>query len=167
MENLITLSVIIIFSFITFITLAKIYLIPRISEINVKEILSFLLIINIFRYIPLALYLPGQVGLMFPSYLKNFIVFGDTLSALLALSSLIVLNVKSKIWIFFIRFFSVISIVDIVIVLFLAIYERVYDIQLGFNLLIVTIYIPLIIVSQVIIIRIINSRRENEKVMYW
>lgn len=84
MEHLIVLAVQCMISLFVFYTLIRWYIHPRLSKQNFSGVLSFLLIINVFRYLPLSLFMPGQVSDLFPQYLKGVVAYGDLASAMLA-----------------------------------------------------------------------------------
>ncbi len=158
MEPLVVLAVQCTFSFTIFFLIAKWYLEKRISSQNKFEILAFLLIINVFRYLPLSLYLPGQVSAEFPTHVKDIIAHGDFLSGILAFIALLVVKSKSRfakpaIWLF-----SIASIIDMIFALTFAMTYKVYELSLGVNYFIVAVYVPMLMVVQYQIVRIMFSR---------
>ncbi len=146
------------FSMLIFYLIVKWYVIPEINKETKFEILAFLLLINVFRYLPLSLFMPGQVAEDFPFYLKESIAYGDFLSGFLALIALLLLKSKKKSAVKFTWLFSIVSILDICIVMTLAMIEKVYLLPLGANYFTVSVYVPMLIVIQIVILRILTVK---------
>ena len=138
-----------------FCLILKWYVIPRINKNNKFDILALLLLINVFRYLPLSLFMPGQVSDDFPLYLKEIVAHGDFLSGILALIALLLLKSKKKSAVAFTWLFSIVSIVDMIVVLSLAMSEKVYLLPLGTNYFTVSVYVPMLIVVQALICKIL------------
>jgi len=143
---------------LVFFLISKWYLVPRITKKTKLEILALLLLVNTFRYLPLSLYMPGQVSADFPPHLKEMIAHGDFLSGILALIALVLLKSPKKSAITFTWLFSVVSIIDIVVVMTLAIKNKVYQLPLGANYFTVSVYVPMLIVIQVLILKILLTK---------
>jgi hypothetical protein len=99
--------------------------------------------------------MPGQVDSSFPLPLKEIIAHGDFLSGILALLALILIKTKQKSLNIFVWIFSIVSSLDIVIVMTLALRSKVYDLFLGANYFTVSVYVPLLIVVQTLIFKIL------------
>lgn len=158
MEPIIVLAVHCTLSLFTFWLIGKWYVVPRLNQQNKYEILSILLIINVFRYLPLSLYMPGQVSPEFPAYVKDIIAHGDFLSGMLALIAVLLLKSGKKWSIAFVWLFSVVSIADIILALSLAMSSKVYELSLGANYFTVVVYVPLLMVVQVLILKILLNK---------
>lgn len=158
MDALVVLGVQCTFSMIVFFLVLKWYVIPRITKDTKFDILAILLLVNVFRYLPLSLFMPGQVASEFPPYLKELIAHGDFLSGILALVALILLKSNKKSAITFAWIFSIVSIIDIVVVMSLAMYEKVYELPLGANYFTVSVYVPMLITIQVLILKILTHK---------
>ncbi|MEQ8471756.1 MAG: hypothetical protein RIC35_11245 [Marinoscillum sp.] len=158
MDPLIVLGVQCSFSMIVFFLIIKWYIIPRITKAARLDILAILLLVNVFRYLPLSLFMPGQVSVDFPSYLKEIVAHGDFLAGLLALIAVVLLKSKKKFALKFTWVFSVVSIIDMAVVLTLALSEKVYQLPLGANYFTVSVYVPLLIVIQVVILKILLAK---------
>ncbi len=146
------------FSLLVFFLIIKWYVIPKITKETKFDILALLLLINVFRYLPLSLFMPGQVSADFPPYLKEIVAHGDFLSGILALIALLLLKSKKKSAITFIWLFSVVSIIDMVVVLTLAMGEKVYQLPLGVNYFTVSVYVPMLVVIQIVILKILTHK---------
>ncbi len=158
MNPFVTLSVQCTMSLLIFFFVAQWYLVPQIRKDNKVQILAFLLLINVFRYLPLSLFMPGQVSVNFPHYLKQMVAYGDFTSALLALLALILLKKGNKSANAFVWLFSFISVVDLVTVLILAIKEKVYELPLGANYFTVSVYVPLLIITQFYLLKLLTNK---------
>lgn len=158
MNSLVVLGVQCTFSMVVFFLILKWYVIPKITKETKFDILAILLLINVFRYLPLSLFMPGQVATDFPPYLKEFIAHGDFLSGILAFIGLVLLKSKKKSAVTFAWIFSIVSIIDILVVMSLAMYEKVYELPLGANYFTVSVYVPMLIVIQVLILKILTNK---------
>lgn len=159
MDPLLVLAVQCALSMLVFFLIIKWYVVPKITKETRFDILALLLLVNVFRYLPLSLFMPGQVSADFPYYLKEIIAHGDFLSGILALIALVLLkSKKKKAGITFTWLFSVVSIIDIAVVLTLAMSEKVYQLPLGANYFTVSVYVPMLIVIQVLILKILLAK---------
>lgn len=161
MTPLIVLAVQCTFSLIIFYLLSKWYLIPRITKSNQYEVLAILLIVNVFRYLPLSLYMPGQVSPDFPEHVKEIVAHGDFVSGVLAFISLLLLKSKNKLAIPFVWIFSIVSILDMILALYFAMSEKVYELPLGVNYFTVAVYVPMLMVAQVIILKLLLTKKNH------
>jgi hypothetical protein len=118
-------------------------------------VLAVLLVVNVFRYLPLSLYMPGQVSTDFPEHVKEIVAHGDFASGVLALIALLLLKSKSKLAIPFAWIFSMVSILDMILALFFAMSEKVYELPLGVNYFTVAVYVPMLMVTQAIILKLL------------
>lgn len=158
MDALLVLGIQCTFSFILFFLIARWYIDPLLSLQNRDKYLVILLIINVFRYLPLSLYLPGQVSDDFPILVKDIIAHGDFLAALLAFVALLMVKYKFRFSRQFVWLFSMVSIVDIVLALTFAMKAKVYQLPLGFNYFVVAVYVPMLMVLQIQIIKILINK---------
>lgn len=155
MEPIVVLAVQCTFSMLIFFLIIKWYVVPRITKANKYDILALLLLVNVFRYLPLSLFMPGQVSAEFPPYLKEIVAHGDFLSGLLALIALLAIKSKKRSAVAFTYVFSIVSIMDMVVVLTLAMKEQVFELPLGANYFTVSVYVPMLIVIQALILKIL------------
>lgn len=158
MDSLVVLGVQSTLSMVVFFLIIKWYVIPKITKETKFDILALLLLVNVFRYLPLSLFMPGQVSADFPPYLKEIVAHGDFLSGILALIALLLLKSNKKSAVKFTWLFSVVSIIDMVVVMTLAMSEKVYQLPLGANYFTVSVYVPMLIVIQVVILKILLAK---------
>lgn len=158
MNPLVVLGVQCTLGMLVFFLIIKWYVVPKITKETKFNILALLLLVNVFRYLPLSLFMPGQVSADFPPYLKEIVAHGDFLSGILALIALILLKSGKKSAVTFTWIFSVVSIIDMIVVLTLAMSEKVYLLPLGANYFTVSVYVPMLIVIQVLILKILLAK---------
>lgn len=158
MDPLVVLGVQCTSSMLVFFLILKWYVVPKITKETKYDILALLLLVNVFRYLPLSLFMPGQVSADFPPYLKEIVAHGDFLSAIMALIALLLLKSNKRSAVTFTWLFSVVSIIDMVVVLTLAMSEKVYQLPLGANYFTVSVYVPLLIIIQVVILKILLAK---------
>lgn len=139
------------------------YITPTFSKSPLEKILIPLLWIHAFRYVALALFLPGQVSTDFPHDILTVITYGDLISALLSLLAILMLKYKMRGALFVVWIFSIVSIADIINSITTAIGAQVYNIPLGFMYLTVAFYVPLMIVTQVMMIYWMIKRKNSLK----
>ncbi len=158
MDPLVVLGVQCTFSMLVFFLILKWYVVPKITKETKFDILALMLLINVFRYLPLSLFMPEQVSPDFPLYLKEIVAHGDFLSGILALVALILLKSKKKSAVTFTWIFSIVSVIDVLVVLTLAMSEKVYQLPLGTNYFTVSVYVPMLIVIQILILKILLTK---------
>jgi hypothetical protein len=146
-------------SLIAFALIARWHVAPRLAVLSREDALVPLLWVNAFRYAPLTLYATGQVDPNIPPDAVAVIAYGDFISALLALAALVALKLRIKGAIALVWLFSIFGFADLVIGTAKAIGAELYKFYLGWNWYIVVFYVPMLIVSQVMILdRLIRKR---------
>jgi hypothetical protein len=117
-----------------------------------------LLLVHAFRYSPLTLLMPGQVNPTITTMAKETIAYGDLSSAVLALLAALLVfyevkGSKAAVWLF-----SVVGIFDIVLATSVGISAGFLRKDLGFNLYILNFYVPMLIVTHILILRYLLRR---------
>lgn len=102
------------------------------------------------RSMALALLAPGQVVGVAPN-VANAIAWGDFLSAVLALASIVAIRSRGERAIHWVWLFSAVSSVDIVTALTLGLGSGVYEQPLGVTWFVLTLYVPLVCLSQALL----------------
>lgn len=131
--------------------IARWYIAPALSRRPLREKLEPLLLVHAFRFVPLAIFLPGQVSGDFPGGLARLIAYGDFVSALLALAALLAWRYREAHGLWLTVLFSVVGTADMIVVLTAAMREQVYNLPLGFIYFIPAFYVPVLVVLQVMI----------------
>lgn len=117
-----------------------------------------LLWVHAFRFIPLGLLAPGQSGPGVALEVASPIAVGDLVSALCALAALALLHrrapvARTAVWIFWL-----VSLADIVVALSLGLGHQLYREPLGVSWYVLSVYVPLVCVSQAMILVTLRRR---------
>ena len=148
-------STLFIFSLLIYTLISIGYVFPALKKMHWDRALVPLLLIQCFRYAPLTLLMPGQVSALFPIKAAQILGYGHFISALFALLAVTMIWHKIKgarlaVWLF-----TVVGITDMLIASITGVSARVMHIPIGFNLYIATFYMPMVIVSHVLIVLIL------------
>lgn len=138
------------------------YLHPRLKNLDWQDAVLPLLLIHAFRYGPLTLLMPGQVDPSISLAVRETIAYGDLASAILAIVAAILVKYRlpgQKViaWIF-----SIAGILDIAIATKTGIEAGSLDKYMGFNLYILNFYVPMLIVSHVLIIKYLLKKQDSQ-----
>lgn len=137
------------FSFIALSVLAA-RLLPRARRLPRRQLLELLLWTHVPRAVPLGLLAPGQAVGVAPE-VANAIAWGDFTCAALALAGVGALQTGGERAVRWVWLFSLVSVADIVTALVLGLGGGVYERPLGFSWFVLTLYVPLVCVSQAVI----------------
>ncbi len=159
MDPFVVLSIQATLSLIVFALIAVRYVLPGLSDLTLTNSLMPLLLVHTFRYAPLTLFVPGHVSTDIPTAAAATIAYGDLLSGILALISVLLLwrNVTGAVW--FALAFNIIGMLDIVNALMVAIQNNLYQYLSGVNWYIITFYVPLLIVTHIMMFYLIRTER--------
>ena len=141
--------------------LAVFYLVPHLRKLKLKQAIITLLWINTFRYLPLILFAPGQVSASIPESVIAAIAFGDLISGLLALIAILLTRFNIRGAMVMTWLFLTLGTLDSINGVYTAISACAYQFPLGFSWIVVTFFVPLIFVSEALIIHqlITNKNR--------
>lgn len=145
---------------LVFSLLARTYLLPGLAQYGNRRVLEFLLVPHFFRYLPLSLYQPGQVDAAFPAAVMRLVALGDLVAAAFAILAFVVFRSGSSwgrplVWLF-----SLLSTADILLALTAALSARIYELSLGANYFTVAVYVPLLMVTQYFVFRLLLLKNE-------
>ena len=119
-----------------------------------------LLWIHVFRYAPAALFAPGQVDPRIPAEVNAAVGYGDLAVALVALGAVLFVRLRVRGALVVVWGFCVISIGDLVFATIRAVEGRMYTFYMGWNWYLLNFYVPVLVVSQVMIIYyLVRGRR--------
>jgi hypothetical protein len=138
-------------SFLAF-GLAARKLAPRLGALSRAQALEALLWVHAFRFVALGLLAPGQTAAAVPLAVSTTIASGDLASALLALLALLMLQQRAKAALAFVWLFSLVSVLDMVTALGVGLGNHVYRHPLGFSWYVLASYVPLLCVTQIMIV---------------
>lgn len=147
-------------TFVIFACIANWYIAPALARHGLRESLTPLLLLHSFRIVPLMLLLPGQLGPGFPPDLARTIAYGDFAAGVLAFLAVLAFRRSLGLGRAMTWAFSMVSTVDMVIVLTLALRAQVWNEPLGFIYVIPTFYVPVLVVTQgMIFLNLLKSRQ--------
>src|SRR2546428_7078971 len=153
-----TLNVQSTMSLVSYALIARWHVAPALSRRSREEALMPLLWVHVFRYAPLTLYAVGQVDPRMPRDVAAVIGYGDFVSGVLALIAVIALRLRTPGGVAPVWIFSIVSIADLIFATYKAVGAQVYAMSLGWNWYILNFYVPMLIVTQVMILhRLLRS----------
>ena len=128
------------------------YVAPRLSRLPRELALVPLLWVHAFRTIGGTILAPGAVGPGVPMEFRTMVGVGDLTTAALALLALIALRLHLSSAIAFVWLFLIVGTLDTVNAIVQSMRFSVFTYALGINWVIVTIYVPALLVSSVLIL---------------
>src|SRR6195256_703168 len=124
---------------------------PRLSRLPRELALVPLVWIHVFRMVGGTILAPGAVDAGVPTEFRIMIGYGDMATALLALVALIALRRRAAAAIALVWLFLAVGLLDTVNAIIQSLRFNVFTYPLGLNWVIVTIYVPALLVSSVLI----------------
>ena len=152
MSPIAVLSIQFTLSLIAFTLIARWHVAPRLANRPLDAALIPLLWVQVFRFLPLALYAPGQVDPRIPSDVAAAIGYGDLISGVLALLALVWVKWRLPGAVTLVWLFSAVGIGDLVYATAKAVHAHMYTFSMGWNWYILNFYVPLLVVSHVMIV---------------
>jgi hypothetical protein len=128
------------------------YVAPRLSRLPVELALAPLLWVHAFRIVGGTILAPGSVGPGVPTEFREMIGYGDLTTAFLALLALIALRKELSYAIALVWVFVTVGMLDTVNAIIQSIRFSVFTYPLGVNWVIVTMYVPALLVSSLLIV---------------
>jgi hypothetical protein len=148
------------FALLAYALAARWYLWPRISPLAPAVALVPLVWIHVFRIVGGSILAPGSVGPGVPAEFREMIGYGDMTTAVLALIAVVALRARGSRAMWFVWVFVVIGLVDTANAVAQSMRFHVFDQPLGVNWVIVTAYVPALLVSSyLIIVELLRARR--------
>jgi hypothetical protein len=126
------------------------YLAPRLARLPREVALVPLLWIHAFRIVGGTILAPGSVASTVPMDFRTMIGYGDMATAVMALLALIALRFRIRGAIALVWLVLAVGMVDTVNAIVQSMRDSVFTYSLGFNWVIVTIYVPALLVSSVL-----------------
>jgi hypothetical protein len=124
---------------------------PRLSRLPREVSLVPLVWIHVFRVVGGTILAPGAVDGAVPMEFRTMIGFGDMATAILALVALIALRFRWPVAIALVWLFLAVGLLDTVNAIIQSMRFSVFTYGLGVNWVIVTAYVPALLVSSVLI----------------
>ena len=135
------------------------YVAPRLSGLPREVALVPLLWVHAFRIVGGTILAPGAADAAVPAEFRTMIGLGDLTTALLALVALVALRYRTRWAIALVWVVLVVGMLDTVNAIIQSMRFSVFTYPLGVNWLIVTMYVPALLVSSVLIF--IQLRRRS------
>ena len=141
------------------------YVVPRLSGLPRELALAPLLWVHAFRIVGGTILAPGAVGPGVPMEFRTMVGYGDLITALLALLALIALRTRLPRATAFVWLCVIVGMLDTVNAIVQTVRFNVFTYALGVNWVIVTIYVPALLVSSLLIfMQLLVRNRSTTKV---
>ena len=147
-------------SLVAYSLIALWYVWPRLSRLPLESALAPLLWVHAFRIVGGSILAPGAVGPGVPTEFRVMIGYGDMATAVLAFLALIALRTHLPRAIAFVWVCVTVGMLDTVNAIIQSIRFSVFTYPLGVNWVIVTIYVPALLVSSLLIFMALLWPRE-------
>ena len=139
------------FSLVAYALAAWWYLVPRLARLPREIALVPLVWIHVLRIAGGTILAPGAVGDAVPMDFRTMIGYGDMLTGLLAIVALVALRHRLRYAIALVWLFVLVGLIDTVNAIIESMRYTVFNYPLGVNWVIVTTYVPALLVSTVLI----------------
>jgi hypothetical protein len=145
-------------SLIAYALIAAWYVVPRLAPLPKAAALVPLLWVHVFRVVGGTILAPGAVDPSVPMEFRTMVGLGDMATAFLAIVALVALRLRlgpatGVVWLFL-----VVATLDTGNAIVQSIRFDVFTYSLGFNWVIVTCYVPALLVSSVLVLRVLLRR---------
>lgn len=135
------------------------YVRPRLDQRPIAEALAPLVWVHVFRIVGGTLLAPGSADPAVPMDFRLMVGLGDILTGFLALAALVALRARFRAAIPLVWLFVVVGMLDTINAIIQSMRYSVFDFPLGFNWVIVTAYVPALLVSALLIfMRLLKGR---------
>ena len=139
------------------------YVVPRLSRLTREAALVPLLWVHAFRIVGGTILAPGSVDAGVPMAFRLMIGYGDMATAFLALLALIALRARFSGAIALVWFCIVVGMLDTINAIIQSMRDNVFTYPLGFNWVIVALYVPALLVSSLLIfMQLLSSNRSTQ-----
>ena len=164
MEPIVLFGIQFMLSLVAYWLIAFWYVAPRLSGLPPELALAPLLWVHAFRIVGGTILAPGSVGPGVPMEFRTMIGYGDLLTALLALLALIALRTRLSRAFAFVWLCVIVGMLDTVNAIVQSVRFSVFTYALGVNWVIVTIYVPALLVSSLLIfMQLLDRNRSTTK----
>jgi hypothetical protein len=161
MEPIVLFGIQFTLSLVAYLLLAFWYAVPHLSRLPRELALVPLLWVHAFRTVGGTILAPGAVGAGVPMDFRTMIGYGDLITAFLALLALAALRIRLPSAIAFVWLCVVVGMVDTVNAIVQSMRFNVFTYPLGVNWVIVTIYVPALLVSSLLIFMQLLGRNRS------
>src|SRR5437870_11974937 len=161
MEPMVLFGIQFTLSLLAYLFIAFWYVAPRLSRLPREVALVPLLWVHACRIVGGTILAPGAVGPGVPTEFRTMIGYGDLITALLALLALIALRTRLPRALAFVWLCVVVGMLDTVNAIIQSLRFDVFTYALGVNWVIVTIYVPALLVSSLLIFMQLLGRNRS------
>jgi hypothetical protein len=151
------------FGLVAYSLVARWYVAPRLSRLPLELALVPLLWVHVPRIIGGMILAPGAVGPGVPSAFREMIGYGDMVTAVLALLAVFALHARMRYAIGLTWLCVTVGTLDTVNAIVQSMRYSVFTYPLGVNWVIVTMYVPALVVSSFMIFLNLLSRRHSRE----
>ena len=163
MEPIVLFGIQFTLSLVAYALIAFWYVVPRLSRLPLEAALVPLLWVHAFRIIGGTILAPGAVDAGVPMAFRVMIGYGDMATALLALLALIALRTRFSGAIALVWLFIIVGMLDTINAIIQSMRDSVFNYALGVNWVIVTMYVPALLVSSLLIfMQLLNPNRSGQ-----
>ena len=163
MEPVVIFGIQFTLSLVAYALIAAWYVVPRLSRLPRDLALMPLLWIHAFRIVGGTILAPGAVDAAVPLDFRTMVGYGDLTTALLALLALIALRTRFSGAIALVWLCVGVGMIDTINAIVQSVRYNVFTYSLGVNWVIVTAYVPALLVSSVLILRVLISPNRTPK----
>jgi len=170
MEPIVLFGIQFTLSLVAYTLIAFWYVMPRLSGLSREAALMPLLWIHVFRIAGGTILAPGAVDVRVPTEFRMMIGFGDLATAVLAFLALIALRNRYPGAIAIVWLCIIVGTLDTVNAIIQSVRDSVFTYALGVNWVIVSIYVPALLVSGLLIFLQLlrpnpSTKKEEEKMV--
>jgi hypothetical protein len=151
MEPIVLFGIQFSFCLVAYALIAWWYVVPRLSRLPREVALVPLVWVHAFRIVGGAILAPGAVDAAVPIDFRTMIGYGDMATAVLALLALVALRRRLPAAIALVWLFLTVGLLDTVNAIIQSMRYSVFTHGLGLNWVIVTMYVPALLVTSVLI----------------
>lgn len=137
------------------------YVRPRLDRLPRAAALAPLIWVHVFRIVGGTLLAPGSADPAVPMDFRLMVGLGDVLTGFLALAALVGLRTRFRAAIPLVWLFIVVGMIDTINAVIQSFRYSVFDVPLGFNWVIVTAYVPALLVSALLIVMQLLKRSDG------
>jgi hypothetical protein len=163
MEPIVLFGIQFTLSLVAYALIAFWYVVPRLSKLPLETALVPLLWVHAFRIVGGAILAPGAVDAGVPMAFRVMVGYGDMATAFLALLALIALRARFSGAIALVWLFIIVGMLDTINAIIQSLRDSVFNYALGVNWVIVTMYVPALLVSSLLIfMQLLNPNRSRQ-----
>jgi hypothetical protein len=152
MEPIVLFGIQFTVSLLIYVLIATWYVAPRLAGLPKELALVPLLWVHAFRIVGGTILAPGAVDAAVPQDFRTMIGYGDMITAFLAILAIVALRVRFPGALALVWLFLIVGTADTVNAIVQSMRDSVFNYPLGVNWVIVTAYVPALIVSSVLIL---------------